>query len=100
MITIKTEKPSDIEKIRNLNNLAFGQQQEASIIDKLREKCENILSLVAVNNDKIIGHILFSPVVLEGKTKNIQGMGLAPMAGKQILVCPLTLSADFQSFGI
>lgn len=80
MIKIRKENPSDISDVRKLNDSAFIQPQEGSIVDKLREKCNEILSLVAVHENKIVGHILFSPVTIEGKTKNIKGMGLAPMA--------------------
>jgi putative acetyltransferase len=77
---IRQEKPGDIDDIHALNELAFGQPQEANIIDKLRINCDNLLSLVAIENEKIVGHILFSPVTIEGQHGVIRGMGLAPMA--------------------
>lgn len=77
---IRQEKPEDIDDIHALNELAFGQPQEANIIDKLRINCDNLLSFVAVENEKIVGHILFSPVTIEGQHGVIRGMGLAPMA--------------------
>lgn len=39
-----------------------------------------MLSLVAIDNDCIVGHILFSPVTGETKNGSLSGMGLAPMA--------------------
>jgi putative acetyltransferase len=36
--------------------------------------------LVAIQADQIVGHLLFSPVSIEGDGKTMQGMGLAPMA--------------------
>ena len=33
-----------------------------------------------IENDKIVGHILFSPTVIEGEHGIIKGMGLAPLA--------------------
>jgi putative acetyltransferase len=80
MIEIRLEQPSDIEEIRNIYSLSFGQPQEGSIVDKLRVNCNEIVSLVAVSGKKVVGHILFSPAILEGKTNNIKGMGIAPMA--------------------
>jgi putative acetyltransferase len=75
MILIREESPEDIEAIRRINEEAFGQPAEADIIDRLREACESLLSLV-------VGHILFSPVSIEGDEGNaaLVGMGLAPMA--------------------
>jgi len=77
---IRQEKPGDIDDIHALNELAFGQPQEANIIDKLRINCDNLLSLVAIENEKVVGYILFSPVEIEGQHGIIRGMGLAPMA--------------------
>ena len=83
MIFIREEGPKDIEEIRKLNEKtfmqAFGQASEANVIDRLRENCTNILSLVAVQDDHVVGHILFSPVKIDGD-KVIEGMGLGPMA--------------------
>ena len=77
---IRQEKPEDIDDIHALNELAFGQPQEANIIAKLRINCDNLLSFVAVENEKVVGHILYSPVTIEGQHGVISGMGLAPMA--------------------
>ena len=38
------------------------------------------ISLVAVKDGKIIGHIFFSEVTLEPENKNLKAIGLAPMA--------------------
>lgn len=82
MIIIREEKPEDIEAIRRINLAAFGQPVEAEVIEKLRRSCENLLSLVAVNGEEVVGHILFSPATIggEGATYEVEGMGLAPMA--------------------
>lgn len=80
VIEIRFERPEDIDEIRLLNERAFGQPIEGQIIDKLRKSCSEILSLVATSNNKVIGHILFSPVTLETQSGIIQGMGLGPMA--------------------
>jgi putative acetyltransferase len=79
-IKIREEIPQDVGAIRGINNQAFGQPQEANIVDKLRANCDRLLSLVALQDEKIIGHILFSPVTIEGNHGFLKGMGLAPMA--------------------
>jgi len=79
-IKIREEIFRDIEAIRAINEQAFGQPQEANIVDKLRANCDGLLSLVALQDEKIIGHILFSPVTIEGNHGFLKGMGLAPMA--------------------
>jgi len=80
MITIREEQPQDIETIHEVNKLAFGQTQEADIVDKLRQNCDELLSLVAVTQDRVVGHILFSPAVIENRQRIVHGMALAPMA--------------------
>jgi putative acetyltransferase len=76
---IRVERPDDVEAIRKVNREAFGQNAEADIVDKLRQNCPDFLSLVAVLDDQVVGHILFSPAVIEG-TEHLHGMGLAPLA--------------------
>jgi putative acetyltransferase len=79
-IVIREERLKDRSAIRQVNEQAFGQQVEADIVDRLRENCPNILSLVAVQEEQVVGHILFSPAKIEGDGKAVQGMGLAPVA--------------------
>ena len=49
-------------------------------MDKLRLSCPEALSLVAVDEGQVVGHIFFSPVQVEARSRTIQSMGLAPMA--------------------
>jgi putative acetyltransferase len=78
MIEIRTEEPQDQDSIHRLNVAAFEDTAEAVIVDKLRGSCEDFLSFVAVENEIVVGHILFSPVTVDGC--GIVGMGLAPMS--------------------
>ena len=80
MITIREERPEDVPAIRRVNQQAFGQDDEADIIDSLRESCDDLLSLVAIADDRVVGHILFSPAQIEGEHGSLAGVGLAPMA--------------------
>lgn len=80
MPLIRREQPQDIPEIRQVHLRAFGQKQEASVVDKLRKNCNSILSLVALADGKIVGHIMFSPAIIEGKHGKLVGTGLAPLA--------------------
>jgi len=80
MYIIRREQPQDVPKIRDVNKRAFGQDQEALIVDRLRENCNSILSLVALAGKEVVGHILFSPAVIEGENGTLVGSGLAPLA--------------------
>ena len=65
MVEVRTEQPKDIDAVRLVNDKAFGQRAEGLIVDKLRKSCQEILSLVAISDIKVVGHILFSPATLE-----------------------------------
>ena len=80
MVHIRQEKFEDAPAIRAVNEQAFGQPQEANIVDMIRANCPNFLSLVAVFDRKIVGHILFSPAIIGYDRGTVEGMGLAPMA--------------------
>jgi putative acetyltransferase len=76
MIQVREEQAGDVAAIRELNRLAFGQDQEGNIVDALRVNGAVTVSLVATLDGRVVGHILYSPVMLH----EIEGAGLAPMA--------------------
>lgn len=80
MLTIRPEAPGDATAIRYVNALAFGRPQEADLVDALRRNGGLTISLVAVQDGRIVGHIAFSPVTITSDTATIDAIGLAPMA--------------------
>ena len=80
MTIIRFEKPEDITFIHSVNEQAFGRVSEAKLVDTLRQACADHLSLVADDNGSIVGHIMFTPVLVTEEKQELQGMGLAPMA--------------------
>ena len=78
MIDLRREQPQDQDAVRHVNTLAFESKEEALLVDRLRSSCEDYLSFVAVEDGAIIGHILFTPVTVDGTA--VVGMGLAPMS--------------------
>ena len=81
-IDIRNESTGDYNNIKEINNLAFNQEKEGELIENLRKKPEFIseLSLVAVHDKKIIGHILCFPVTINSDKKSYTTLSLAPMA--------------------
>ncbi len=79
MITVRDEKPEDVAAVREINELAFKKPVEANIVERLRAACKRYVSLVAVIDEKVAGHILFTPVSIDGFAIS-GGVGLAPMA--------------------
>jgi putative acetyltransferase len=80
MTRVRREEPDDVTAIHHINERAFNQPAEACLVDALRRNGAAILSLVAVDDDRIVGHILFSPVVIESENVRCDAVGLAPMA--------------------
>jgi len=80
VIEIRPETPADFAAVREVNELAFEQPAEAGLVDALRVAAYPTISLVAVDDGHVVGHILFSPVTIEGSGGVSTAMGLAPMA--------------------
>lgn len=77
--SIRQEQPGDIDAIRRINELAFGGHAEAKLVDALRSANAILLSLVAEVDGQIVGHILFSPVIIDRDNTHDNAVGLAPM---------------------
>lgn len=90
---IRAERPEDVEAIRSVTLQAFaeapeGGHIEAAIIDALRAADGLALSLVAVEEGRLAGHIAFSAVRIDGSTEGWYGLG------------PLSVTPDRQRRGI
>lgn len=78
MIQVRKERPGDEGSVREINRRAFETEEEANVVDRLRNTCDGYLAFVATIDEEIVGHILFTPATLDGS--ELVGMGLAPMA--------------------
>lgn len=93
MTTLRSEKPEDIDAIRKVTIAAFEGAEhssgtEAAIVDALRNAGALTVSLVAVENDQIVGHVAFSPVAIESGAEKWYGLG------------PISVRPDRQGHGI
>ena len=79
--TVRPEEEGDIEQVREILRLAFPTDAESKLVDALRKNGKAILSLVAVNDRDVLGHIMFSPVSTTPSSE-AKGIGLAPLAVK------------------
>jgi putative acetyltransferase len=57
---------------------AFGQTDEADLVERLRDDGAVVLELAAVESDAVVGHILFSRLAVEPSTRTI--VALAPLS--------------------
>jgi len=74
------EQAEDIEPIRRVLLDAFETDVEADLVDRLRTSGALTVSLVAVDGKEVVGHIAFSPVIIESDEGADDGLGLGPMA--------------------
>ncbi len=82
-IIIRTEKPHEYEAIIAVHTLAFGQPNEANLVELLRDSPAFIpeLSIVAVQGNAVVGHILFTIATIKKKDgSSFKVLALAPMA--------------------
>jgi putative acetyltransferase len=77
---IREETSSDHDSIRMVNRLAFGQDDEATLVDLLRIGGYVQLSLVAERYGQVVGHILFSEMAIITAAGRVPASALAPMA--------------------
>lgn len=87
---IRPEIKEDYSKIYKINKLAFKSDEEPRLVEAIR-KLENFipeLSLVAIKNDKNVGHILFSPITIESKNHSVHALA------------PIAVLPEFQNQGI
>ncbi len=76
---IRNENIEDREAVREINLNAFPTDVEAALVEKLRSSMDTI-SLVAVQEDKVVGHILFSPLIIEIDEETFEALILVPIA--------------------
>lgn len=81
-IVIREEQKSDYQRVYEVNKLAFQQEDESRLVDKIRTGQNFIpeLSLVSEVEGKIVGHILFSRLKIVGDDSIYDSIALAPMA--------------------
>jgi len=92
-IMVRNETDADIRAITEVtiaafNTLKISHHPEHFIISALRAARALILSLVAEVEDRVVGHIAFSPVSISDGTMQWYGLG------------PISVLPDFQRRGI
>jgi len=78
--TENIENPAELRAIRTVNQAAFGDAEEADLVDKLRGDGSALVSLVAERESTIIGHVLFSRMWIDTAPELVCAVALAPVA--------------------
>jgi putative acetyltransferase len=92
-VIVRRERPADHAAVRSVHEAAFGPGDdvvEARLVDQLREDAGFLphLSLVAVEGDEVIGHVIATRAWLEPLGHPVLGLG------------PLGVRPDHQREGI
>ena len=79
-VTIRPEEEKDRLAIREVHFDAFDRENEAKLVEDLREGGHARLSLVAVAGKDVIGHIMFSAVQIMTDAGPMAALALGPVA--------------------
>ena len=80
MTCVRPAAPGDGAAIRNVHLAAFSTALEADLVDQLSADGDAVISLVVEDDGEVVGHILFSRMQAEGDGRQIEALGLAPVA--------------------
>jgi putative acetyltransferase len=77
---IRDERDSDQEAVRDVQRRAFGGQGPliVTIVDDLRAR-PGTTSLVAVDGDRVVGHVMFSAALLDAPRRLVDVQVLSPL---------------------
>ena len=81
-LEIRSETEQDFDGIQKVHDAAFERDEEGLLVNALREakKFTPEMSLVALEKNRIVGHILFSEIDLKANERRVKAVALAPMA--------------------
>lgn len=77
---IRDATPADYAAIRQIVRHAFGQDDEADLVEQLRADGEVLVELRAGDDAGLYGHILYSPLKIERAGEVLAAAALAPLA--------------------
>src|SRR5579871_870948 len=77
---LRRERDDDTDAIRSVVEAAFGRPTEADLIEALRRERAVIAAFVAVVDQRIVGHVLFSRVLIDAGGDAHAAAALAPLA--------------------
>jgi putative acetyltransferase len=78
-VEIRPEEPRDVPGIWDANRKAFGREVEARLVDDLRDGGYARLSLVAEEEGRLVGHVVFSEAVIRTDGGDVKALALGPV---------------------
>lgn len=80
MIELRLAEPGDHQEIFEVIWAAFGRLDEPRLVERLWQNEEVDFECVAKSHGSLVGHILFSPLLLSRMDETLRGSALAPLA--------------------
>ena len=74
---VRLERPQDVQAIHGVHAASFPSDAEARLVDALRQAGRLVISLVAIVDGAVVGHVAFSPVTA---ATGAPGAGMGPVA--------------------
>ena len=71
--------PAQHAAVAVLNRAAFGRDAEGELVSRLREGGLTVVELAMLDQDGVVGHILFSRLILEIDGRTVTAASLAPV---------------------
>lgn len=79
-LAIRSATAGDRAAICAVEEEAFGRDDEANLVDKLVAVGDGTLELVAERDGRIVGHVLFTRLFVDGPGGRFGAVALAPLA--------------------
>jgi putative acetyltransferase len=76
---VRDEQSGDEQAIHSLHACAFGRELEARLVDLLRAAGKAAISLVGCESERVVGHVLFSPITIANAPSDVHGVALGPV---------------------
>ena len=80
MSLIRDERPEDAEAVDAVLVAAFTTEAEARLVERLRASEKIVCALVAEEKGRVLGHMVFSRIAVEGGDREVPVLALAPLA--------------------
>ncbi|MEH6421929.1 GNAT family N-acetyltransferase [Pseudomonas sp. CGJS7] len=87
---ITEEQTAHRAQIHAITRAAFGGDGEADLVDRLREDGLVRLSLVAIEDAQVVGHVLFTALAVQVDGREVDALCLAP----------ISVRPDYQGSGV
>ena len=102
MTRIRHSADADLDSICSVHEKAFGAKEGSEIVELVRElfvdeTARPVLSLVAEADEQVVGHVLFTRVLIEPSPIEVRAQILAPLA---VILAPLAVLPDAQNAGV